>query len=99
MSKKISNKILAEIEATIYGSEENEWEDEQGFKGNPNFKFINTVYEHHEHEGDVYVKDIFEYKGKIYSIVRNDNSYGDSGLDIDTLREVFPVEKTVTVYE
>lgn len=63
------------------------------------FTEIDSIYHSHETEGDVYMQRIFSYKGSTFSVIVNDNSYGDSGYDWDTLKEVFPVEKTILVYE
>ena len=55
----------------------------------------------HSGGGDdyLYMKYIFKYKDRFYSCVKNENSYGNSGWETDTLKEVHPVEKTILVYE
>ncbi len=70
-----------------------EWLNTKGFAE------IDNIYHSHEQEGDVYMQRIFSYKGSTFSVIVNDNSYGDSGYDWYTLKEVCPVEKTIVVYE
>lgn len=63
------------------------------------FNEIKRVYHDHEQEGDVYMKHIFSYKGSTFSVIVNGNSYGDSGYEWGTLKEVKAIEKTIVVYE
>lgn len=96
----MSENILQEIEDLIYGTEETDWEGVDFFNCDE-FKQIEKVYAHggeDEYE-DTYFRWVFKYKGKFYSVEGNAASYGTNGFEWDTLKEVFPVEKTVTVYE
>ena len=90
--------LIEEIEEIVYGSDATDWEG-QGFIDNPSFKVIDKVYHNHQYEGDMYFRWIFEYKGCTFSVVKNDNSYGDRGIEWGTLKEVYPVLKTMLVYE
>src|SRR5690606_6271220 len=102
----VFDDIIEEIRVLVFGDY---YEDEDGnyyeaweearYIGNPDVEHIDKVFESGGLDNYLFMEYIFKYKDKYYSIIRNEDSYGDSGFETDTLKEVFPKEKLITVYE
>lgn len=102
----VFDDIIEEIGVLVFG---NWYEDGDGnyyedwdqlrYNENPDVEHIDKVFESGGPDEYLFMQYIFKYKDKYYSIICNENSYGDSGFDTGTLKEVFPTEKLITVYE
>lgn len=100
------DNILEELGIIVFG---NYYEDADGnwyqndyaqYLEHPEVNLVDRVFDHIEDWSEyLYMRYIFTYKGKYYSIVKNEDSYGDSGWETDSLKEVFPKTVETTVYE
>ena len=102
----VFDDIFEEIGVLVFGDY---YEDEDGYnyegwdhhryEDNPDVEHIDKVFSSGGPDEYLFMEYIFKYKDKFYSIICNENSYGDSGFDTGTLKEVFSKEKLITVYE
>lgn len=97
--------ILEELKVIIFGywyeDDEGNWyeNDYCEYLDDKRVELVDKVFGSHEPEDYLFMQYIFKYKDKYFSIIKNEDSYGDSGWDTGSLKEVFPKEVTKTIYE
>jgi hypothetical protein len=93
-----NREILSEITESSTGNcGINTYEIVEGYVSHNDYEHI---YQEGGGEGGAeYCESVFKWKGKYYKITYNYYSYTGYRFDSAEMGEVFPTEKTITVYE